>query len=101
MKIAFIGLGNMGTAMARHLLRAGHDVTVWNRTAEKAEPLKADGAKVARSLAEAAQEAEIAITMLADDHAVEAAVLHSNTVIDNLPKGATHVSMSTIGVALS
>ena len=101
MKIAFIGLGNMGTPMARHLLRAGHEVTVWNRTAEKAHPLKSDGAKVARSLADAAKDVEIAITMLADDHAVESSVLHSNTVIDNLPKGATHISMSTISVALS
>jgi 3-hydroxyisobutyrate dehydrogenase-like beta-hydroxyacid dehydrogenase len=101
MKIAFIGLGNMGTPLARHLLRAGHDVAVWNRTAEKAEPLQADGAKVAHSLAQAAKDAEIVITMLADDHAVEYAVLHSNTVMDNLPRGATHISMSTISVALS
>ena len=101
MNIAFIGLGNMGTPMAQHLVRAGHNVIVWNRTAAKAEPLKADGVKVASSLAEAAAGAEIAITMLADDHAVESSVLHSNTVIDNLPKGATHISMSTISVALS
>lgn len=101
MKIAFVGLGNMGTPMARHLLRAGHDVTVWNRTVEKAASLEPDGAKVARSLAEVAKDAEIAITMLADDHAVESSVLHSNTVIDTLPKGATHISMSTISVALS
>ncbi len=101
MKLAFIGLGNMGTPMARHLLRAGHDLTVWNRTAEKADPLKPDGAKVARSLAEAAKHAEIAFTMLADDHAVESSVLHSNTVMDSLPRGSTHISMSTISVALS
>ena len=101
MNIAFIGLGNMGTPMARHLVKAGHSVTVWNRTAAKAEPLKADGVKVASSLAEAATGAEIAITMLADDHAVESAVLHSNSVIDNLPEGATHISMSTISVALT
>jgi 3-hydroxyisobutyrate dehydrogenase-like beta-hydroxyacid dehydrogenase len=101
MKIAFVGLGNMGAAMARHLLHAGHELTAWNRSAEKAEPLKADGAKVARSLGEAVNGVEIAITMLADDHAVEESVLHSDTVIDNLPKGATHISMSTISVALS
>ena len=101
MNIAFIGLGNMGTPMARHLVKAGHSVTVWNRTAAKAEPLRADGVKVASSLAEAATGAEIAITMLADDHAVESAVLHSNSVIDNLPEGATHISMSTISVALT
>ena len=101
MNIAFLGLGNMGTPMARHLVRAGHAVTVWNRTAAKAEPLKGDGVKVATSLAEAASGAEIAITMLADDHAVESAMLHSNTVADNLPKNATHISMSTISVVLS
>ncbi len=101
MKIAFVGLGNMGTPMARHLLRAGHELTVWNRTSEKTNPLKSEGAKVARSLADAAKDAEIVITMLADDNAVEASVLHSNAVIDNLPKGATHISMSTISVALS
>lgn len=101
MNIAFIGLGNMGTPMARHLVRAGHSVTAWNRTAAKAEALRADGVKVASSLAEAATGAEIAITMLADDHAVESAVLHSNSVIDNLPEGATHISMSTISVALT
>ena len=87
--------------MARHLIRADHEVTVWNRTIEKAEALKSEGAQVARSLADAAREAEIAITMLADDHAVEASVLHSNTVADNLPQGATHISMSTISVDLS
>ena len=101
MNIAFIGLGNMGSPMALHLVRAGHSVTVWNRTAAKAEPLKADGVRVASSLAEAVAEAEIVITMLADDHAVESAVLHSDAIIDNLPKGSTHISMSTISVALS
>jgi 3-hydroxyisobutyrate dehydrogenase-like beta-hydroxyacid dehydrogenase len=101
MKIAFVGLGNMGTPMARHLIHAGHEVTVWNRSLEKAEPLKSEGARVAQSLGEAAKEAEIVITMLADDQAVESSVLHSGAVIDSLPKGATHISMSTISVALS
>jgi 3-hydroxyisobutyrate dehydrogenase-like beta-hydroxyacid dehydrogenase len=101
MKIAFIGLGNMGTPMARHLIRAGHEVTVWNRSRDKAEPLKSEGAKIAQSLAEAAKEAEIVITMLADDQAVESSVLHAGAAIDNMRKGATHISMSTISVALS
>ena len=101
MKIAFIGLGNMGSHMARNLLRAGHDVTVWNRTLSKADELRAQGARVAKSLAEGAKEVEAVITMLADDHAVESAVLHPGGVLENLPKGAAHVSMSTISVALS
>ena len=101
MKIAFLGLGNMGAPMARRLLRAGHELTVWNRTLAKAEPLRADGAKVNPSAAEAARDAEILITMLADDHAVESAVLRSAGAIESLPRGATHISMSTISVALS
>jgi 3-hydroxyisobutyrate dehydrogenase-like beta-hydroxyacid dehydrogenase len=101
MKIAFIGLGNMGSHMARHLLRAGHDVTVWNRTPSKADQLSAEGAKVGRSAGETVKDAEAVITMLADDHAVELAILHSGGVLENLPKGAVHISMSTISVALS
>ncbi len=101
MKIAFIGLGNMGSHMARHLLQAGHDVTVWNRTSSKADELRPHGAKVGKSTGEAVRDAEAVITMLADDHAVESAVLHSGGVLDHLPKGAVHISMSTISVALS
>lgn len=101
MKIAFIGLGNMGSHMARNLLRAGHEVTVWNRTLSKAEEHCALGAKVAKSPAEAAKDVEAIITMLADDNAVESAVLHPGGVLEGLPKGAAHLSMSTISVALS
>ena len=101
MKIAFLGLGNMGSHMARHLLRAGHDVTVWNRTLSKADGLRAQGAKVGKSAGETVKDAEAVITMLADDHAVESAVLHSGGVLDHLPRGAVHISMSTISVALS
>ena len=101
MKIAFLGLGNMGAPMAHNLIRAGHEVTVWNRTPARAEALKAENAKVAPSPAEAAKEAEIAISMLADDDAVESAVLHAGGLAEGLGKGALHVSMSTISVALS
>jgi 3-hydroxyisobutyrate dehydrogenase-like beta-hydroxyacid dehydrogenase len=100
-KVAFIGLGNMGSPMARHLLRAGHDVTVWNRTLAKAEEHHAQGAKVATSAGEAAKEAEAVITMLADDAAVESAVLHLGGVVENLPSNGAHISMSTISVGLS
>ena len=71
MKIAFLGLGNMGLHMARNLLRAGHDVTVWNRTLSKADELRTDNANVADSVAEAARGADVVITMMADDHAVQ------------------------------
>ena len=101
MKIAFLGLGNMGTPMARHLIRAGHEVTVWNRTHAKAEPLRADGAKVSASAGDAAKQAEVVVTMLADDRAVESAVLDAGGVVHNLAHGATHISCSTISVELS
>lgn len=101
MKVAFIGLGNMGSPIARNLMRAGHDVTVWNRTLSKADDLRAQGAKVAQSPGEAAREVEAVITMLADDAAVESAVLGPGGVIESLLQNAVHISMSTISVALS
>jgi 3-hydroxyisobutyrate dehydrogenase-like beta-hydroxyacid dehydrogenase len=101
MKIAFLGLGNMGAPMARNLLRAKHELTVWNRSREKADPFRAEGARVGNSASEAAKDAEILVTMLADDHAVESAVLHSGGAIESLPRGATHISMSTISVELT
>jgi 3-hydroxyisobutyrate dehydrogenase-like beta-hydroxyacid dehydrogenase len=91
----------MGSHMARHLLRAGHDTTVWNRTPSKADELRAKGAKVGKSAGQAVKDAEAVVTMLADDHAVESAVLHSGGVLDHLSKGAAHISMSTISIALS
>ncbi len=101
MNIAFLGLGNMGSHMARNLLRAGNSVTVWNRTLSKADELRPDGAKVASSVAEATRGADIVITMMADDHAVSSAALGTEGIVENLASGAIHVSMSTISVALS
>ncbi len=101
MKIAFLGLGNMGLPKARNLLRAGRDVTVWNRTLAKADDLRADNAKVADSVAKATRGADFVVTMLADDHAVSSAVLDAGGVLESLAPGATHIGMSTISVALS
>ncbi len=100
MDIAFLGLGKMGRGMAANLLKAGHTVTVWNRTLARADELQSRGARVAASPAEAAR-AGIVITMLADDHAVESAVFGDTGVLRALPAGGTHISMSTISVALS
>ncbi len=101
MKIAFLGLGSMGGAMARNLLKHGHQVIAWNRSAEPARALAAEGASVAPTPAKAASEADVAITMLADDAAAEAVTLGENGIIDGLAPQAIHVSMSTISVALS
>ena len=98
MKIAFISAGNMGSAMARNLLRAAHGVTVHNRTRAHAEPLQKDGAALADSPADAVRGVDAVITMLADDAAVEQAVLNFS---ETLAPGALHIGMSTISVACS
>jgi 3-hydroxyisobutyrate dehydrogenase-like beta-hydroxyacid dehydrogenase len=100
MKVGFIGVGHMGTGMASSLLRAGHEVTVYNRTKAKAEVLTAQGAKAATTIAEACL-GDAVVTMLANDEAVESVVLGRNGVIASLRAGALHVSSSTISVALS
>jgi 3-hydroxyisobutyrate dehydrogenase-like beta-hydroxyacid dehydrogenase len=101
MNIAFIGLGNMGSAMATNLLKAGHTLTVFNRSRSRADALKPLGARIASTPGEAADGAEVAITMLADDHALESVVFAKGSVLDSLPPNAVHVSMSTISVAVS
>ena len=100
MKVGFIGLGRMGAGMAANLLRAGHEVTVYNRTPSKVQALVAQGARAAARVPDACQ-GDAVITMLADDGAVEGVVFADEGIIANLVKGAIHVSMSTISVALS
>jgi 3-hydroxyisobutyrate dehydrogenase-like beta-hydroxyacid dehydrogenase len=99
MKVGFIGLGRMGTAMAGRLLRAGHEVTVYNRTPSKAGALVLRGARRAAEVADACR-GDVVITMLADDDAVEDVVLGEGGVLRALGQDTIHVSMSTIGVAL-
>jgi len=100
MKTGFIGLGRMGAAMAANLLKAGHDVTVFNRSPEKSRPLRDLGATQAASIAGACT-SEAVITMLADDAAVANAALSDEGIVKKLRQGAIHISMSTISVALS
>jgi len=100
MKIGFIGLGQMGAGMAASLLKAGHEVAVYNRTASKAEALVRLGAKAQTNVA-AVCAAEVVMTMLADDDALEGIVFGEGGVLASLKKGATHISSSTISVALS
>jgi 3-hydroxyisobutyrate dehydrogenase-like beta-hydroxyacid dehydrogenase len=100
MEIGFIGLGNMGRGMAANLLRAGHNLTVYNRSAGKADALVQEGATAASSVADASK-GEVVFTMLADDHAVEGATFGAEGILAWLPPGGTHVSSSTISVALS
>jgi 3-hydroxyisobutyrate dehydrogenase-like beta-hydroxyacid dehydrogenase len=101
MRVAVVGLGPMGSAMAGRLLDAGHALRVFNRTAAKAAPFAARGAFVASSPAEAAEGCELAITIVADDAATEAMALGADGVAAGLPQGATHLVMGTISVALA
>jgi 3-hydroxyisobutyrate dehydrogenase-like beta-hydroxyacid dehydrogenase len=90
----------MGAGMAASLLKAGHQVTVYNRTPTKVEPLVAQGATAAACVADTCR-GDAVITMLANDEAVEGVVFGDGGVIAGLPAGAVHVSSSTISVALS
>jgi len=100
MKIGFIGLGRMGSAMAANLVKAGHDVSVFNRSVEKSRALLELGARQAATIAGAC-DGEAVITMLADDTAAAHTAFTSNGIVGSLRKGAIHISMSTISVELS
>ncbi len=95
MRIAFLGLGQMGAGIARLLVEHGYQVTVWNRTAKQIE-----GAATAATPAEAVREAEAMFTMAFGDQALEA-ILFDQGAIEALPEGAIHVTLSTISVALA
>jgi 3-hydroxyisobutyrate dehydrogenase-like beta-hydroxyacid dehydrogenase len=100
MKIGFIGLGRMGSAIAANLLKAGHEVTVFNRSPEKLRALVELGAHAAAAIADACH-GELVVTMLADDTAVADVAFLNGGIVNVLPKGAIHLSMSTISIALS
>jgi 3-hydroxyisobutyrate dehydrogenase-like beta-hydroxyacid dehydrogenase len=100
MKVGFIGLGHMGAGMAANLLKAGHEVTVYNRTRAKVEALVRQEAKAAATIADACQ-GEAVFTMLANDNVVEAIVFGENGILESLPAGAIHISSSTISIGLA
>ena len=101
MKIGFLGLGKMGSALAARLLAAGHTVTVWNRSRDKADSLAKQGACVADSPADAVRGQEAVFTMLMDDAAHESVLFGDETFFGFFEKEAVHISLSTVSVALS
>ncbi|HSK06905.1 MAG TPA: NAD(P)-dependent oxidoreductase [Acidimicrobiia bacterium] len=101
MKVGFIGLGDMGQGMVPRLLAAGHQVTGWNRTAEKAEPLMAMGMGWAESPAEVARASEVTLSIVTDSAAVETVALGESGVIEGLGEDAIYADMSTIDPAVS
>jgi 3-hydroxyisobutyrate dehydrogenase-like beta-hydroxyacid dehydrogenase len=98
MQIGFIGLGAMGTPIAHNLLNAGHNLRVFNRNPQPAQALRAAGAVLASSPAQAARDAEAVFTMVADDAALESVTLGKMGLLGDMQQGAVHVCMSTIGV---
>jgi len=99
MKIGFLGTGTMGAPMANNLRKSGHAVTVWNRTASKAEPLVKKGAKGAATAREAAEGQDIVFLCLSDEKAVDAVTGGPDGALAGLGKGAVLVDTSTAGVA--
>ena len=97
-RLAVLGLGTMGTPIARRLLAAGHEVTVWNRSRERAEALAADGARIASTPADAAAEAEIVVTVVSDASAVESVMTGAEGALARMRRDAVWLQMSTIGV---
>ena len=100
MKVGFIGLGQMGSGMAANLIKAGHQVSVYNRTPGKAATLVALGAQAPTELAAVCAN-EVLVTMLANDAALESVVFGKSGALSSMPKKAVHISCSTISVALS
>src|SRR4051794_14502104 len=104
MRVGFIGLGSMGQGMARHLVKAGHEVRVWNRTAARAKPLVTAGATQAKTVAAACADAAVVFTMVADDGALIDVVSGGENeagIAEALGEGDVHVSLSTISTDLS
>lgn len=96
MKVGFLGLGNMGAGIAANILKAGFDLTVWNRTQQKMEPLMAIGAHGAASPREAAENADIVLTSLMDDQSIMDNLRGDNGILAGMKPGATHVCVTTI-----
>ena len=94
-KIGFIGIGLMGFPMAKNILKAGHNLKAFNRSHNKAEPLKEFGAEITTSIDEAVKDSDIVITMLTDDTAIND-VMNSSNFLENLKLGATVIDMSSV-----
>lgn len=98
-ELGYVGLGVMGQAIVRRLLEAGHVVTVWNRTPEKAEPLLVAGARWADTPREVAERSEIVFTMVTNTAAVRAVTDGDDGILAGLGPGKIYVDMSTASPA--
>jgi 3-hydroxyisobutyrate dehydrogenase-like beta-hydroxyacid dehydrogenase len=99
MKVGFVGLGRMGQGMARRILDAGHDLSVFDMVAAQTAPFGAAGASVAPSIAAVCSGCEVVVTMLVEDKAILDVALGPGGLCESLPRGAIHLVMGTHGVA--
>lgn len=101
MKIGFIGLGTMGKPMSKNLIKAGHELTVFNNFNPAVKEMEAMGARTGHSSSEVAANSDLIITMLPDSPDVEKAALGANGIFDGIKSGSTYIDMSTISPATS
>ena len=100
-RVSLIGLGLMGTPMSKNLIKEGHDVTVWNRTASRMDDVVAVGATASTSAREAAARSEITITIVPDSADVEEVILGKDGVIEGAAPGSVVIDMSTISPSVT
>src|SRR5690242_19987600 len=100
-KISYLGLGTMGSGMASNLLRAGYELTVWNRSAQKCQPFARKGARIASTPADAVRDVDLVIYMLSNDQAVEEVVFGADGILSGIKEGQIAVDMSTVLPATS
>ena len=94
-KIGFIGIGLMGLPMSKNIAKAGYNLKVFNRSRNKAEPLKEFGANISNTLKDLVDDSDIVITMLTDDTAVDE-VMNNSDFLENLKPGALVIDMSSV-----
>jgi 3-hydroxyisobutyrate dehydrogenase-like beta-hydroxyacid dehydrogenase len=99
MKVGFIGLGRMGQGMARRILGAGHELSVFDMVAAATTPFGEAGARVASSIADLCSGREVVVTMLVEDKAILDVALGAGGLCESLSRGAIHLVMGTHGVA--
>jgi 3-hydroxyisobutyrate dehydrogenase-like beta-hydroxyacid dehydrogenase len=99
--ISYLGLGTMGSGMAANLLKAGYELTVWNRDAEKCEPFSRKGARVADTPTDAVRDVDLIMYSLSDNQAVEEVVFGANGILSGINEGQIAIDMSTVLPATS
>ena len=100
-KISYVGLGTMGSGMVSNLLKAGYEVTVWNRSVERNKPFARKGARVADTPANAARDVDVVMYSLSNDQAVEEVVFGANGILNGIKAGQIAIDMSTVLPATS